>query len=159
MESSLPNGGRTSPHPLPSLPSSPTTSEDLGRAHVWAEPEDTDEPENIPQKKDKGKAREIVSLVVEGVGNGDTSEEEGGGAYPPTTEDAAETQKIEDVSLERISHHSLNLYRLPVTLESTAMGISRKTTTESSTRECTTFVQIIGSGCNTACQSIMVWKN
>jgi len=91
MESNLDN--RTSPQPLPSLPPSPTTSEDLGRAHAWTEQEDSDD--GIPKKNDKGKAREVTSLNDEG----ETSEEEGGGSYPPTNEDAAETRRIEDVSL------------------------------------------------------------
>ncbi|KIM74331.1 hypothetical protein PILCRDRAFT_707106 [Piloderma croceum F 1598] len=88
MESNLDN--RTSPQPLPSLPPSPTTSEDLSRAHAWTE-QDTDD-ESTPQKKDKGKSREMISLNDEG----ETSEEEGGGSYPPTNEDAAETRRIED---------------------------------------------------------------
>jgi hypothetical protein len=96
MESSLPTQDRTIPHPLPSLPPSPTTSEDLSRAHVWAEAEDSDEPENIPQKKDKGKSKEIIDLNTERGGGGESSEDEAGGSYPPTNEDAAETRRIED---------------------------------------------------------------
>jgi hypothetical protein len=105
MESSLPIDNRTSPQPLPSLPPSPTTSEDLGRAHAWTELlEDTDD-ETIPQKKDKGKSREVVNLND----GEETSEDEGGSSYPPTNEDAAETRRIEDVSLGETAV-SLHLY-------------------------------------------------
>jgi len=104
MESGLPIDNRTSPQPLPSLPPSPTTSEDLGRAHAWTELEDTDD-ETIPQKKNKGKSREVVNLND----GEETSEDEGGSSYPPTNEDAAETRRIEDVSLGETAV-SLHLY-------------------------------------------------
>lgn len=92
---SIPINDRTSPQPLPSLPPSPTISEDLSRAQAWAEQDD----EKAPQKKDKGKSKEVINLNIEEGGSGDTSEDEASGSYPPTNEDAAETRRIEDVSL------------------------------------------------------------
>lgn len=109
MESNTPTDATTSPQPLPSLPPSPTASEDLSRAHVWAEPEDSGEPDNRPQKIDKGKSKEVIDLNIEGGRSEETSEEEGGGSYPPTNEDVAETRRIEDVSLFK-NTAPLNLY-------------------------------------------------
>lgn len=92
---------KTSPQPLPPLPLSPTIEEDLSRAHAWAERDESDDMEHTPQKKDKGKEKEVVNPYVDGGASGETSDDEETGvvveAYPPTHEDAAETRKIEEV--------------------------------------------------------------
>jgi hypothetical protein len=150
MESNLDN--RTSPQPLPSLPPSPTTSEDLSRAHAWTE-QDTDD-ERTPQKKDTGKSREVIGLNDEG----ETSEEEGGGSYPPTNEDATETRRIEDVSLGRMNGLIKSILTAYNSIESSEMGNGRTTTTESCAREYA-GTQIASRGCHTTSQSTMVWKN
>jgi len=83
------------PQPLPSLPGSPTMSEDLSRAPAWVEDAEQDEQETTPRKsKDKGKGR-VVDADVEETGE-EVSEEEIPRTYPPTNEDAAETRKIEE---------------------------------------------------------------
>ena len=150
MQSNLDN--RTSPQPLPSLPPSPTTSEDLGRAHAWTE-QDTDD-ESIPQKKDKGKSREVISLDDEG----ETSEEEGGGSYPPTNEDAAETRRIEDVSLGRVDGLIKSILTAYNSIESSEMGNGRTTATESCAREYP-GAQVVSRGCHAASQSTMAREN
>lgn len=96
------------PKLLPSLPASPTTSEDLSRAPVWADP---DEEETTPQKKqDKGKERVVNLDVEEAGGSGEVSEEESPGSYPPTSEDTTETRRIEEVSRALTTDHAMNTH-------------------------------------------------
>lgn len=69
-------------------------SEDLSRAPAWVEDAEQDEQETTPRKsKDKGKGR-VVDVEE---ASGEVSEEEIPRTYPPTSEDAAETRKIEEV--------------------------------------------------------------
>jgi hypothetical protein len=62
---------------------------------------------NIPQKKDKGKSREVINIDVEANGSGEISEDDGAGLYPPTNEDVTETRRIEDV---RFGETTASLY-------------------------------------------------
>lgn len=97
MASSLAVTSAGDPQPLPSLPGSPTASEDLSRGTAWIDPE---EEETTPRKKqDKGKGR-VVNLDVEEDASREVSEaeDEGPGSYPPTNEDANETRRVEEVS-------------------------------------------------------------
>ena len=103
MASSLAVNPAGDPQPLPSLPGSPTSSEDLSRRPAWIDPE---EEETTPHKKqDKGKGR-VVNLDVEEDASREVSEaeDEGPRSYPPTNEDANETRRVEEVSYVNIGN-------------------------------------------------------
>lgn len=99
MESSITITEKSGPHPLPSLPPSPITEEDLSRPTTRATHDGFDDHENIPRRQDKGKSKEIVGPYAEFGHNGETSEDDGaGGTYPPANDDDTETRRIEEVS-------------------------------------------------------------
>lgn len=110
------------PKPLPSLPPSPTTSEDLSRAPAWIDLEEEDQ--TTPQKKkDKGKGKQVANPdVEEGAESGEISEEEEArNSYPPTTEDTSETRRIEEVSFNTTHTTSYHIMR-PSILTATSIG-------------------------------------
>ncbi|KAJ7594786.1 hypothetical protein C8J56DRAFT_778814 [Mycena floridula] len=67
------------PQPLPSLPPSPSSEEDLSRAQAWSE------SESSLTSKQKGKQRE----------NLDAGDDEAG-VYPPVNDDQAETRRVQE---------------------------------------------------------------
>ncbi|KAI0063656.1 hypothetical protein BV25DRAFT_1824219 [Artomyces pyxidatus] len=98
---------RSSPQPLPSLPASPTEEEDLGRAAAWGGYTDDRDADishgGDPASQRKGKGREADPALEASYADGGTDEDlrgmdEGGEVegYPPMSEDATETRRIEE---------------------------------------------------------------
>lgn len=102
MEPNITIAENVGPQPLPSLPSSPITEEDLSRSTTWATDDNSnsDDQGKISWRTDRGKSKEVVgSCDDDFVHTGETSEDDGtGGTYPPANEDDAETRRIEEVS-------------------------------------------------------------
>ncbi|KAI0318265.1 hypothetical protein OF83DRAFT_1171241 [Amylostereum chailletii] len=102
--SALLSPGRSSPQPLPSLPPSPTgTEEDLGRPIGWTNHDD-DAPNGQPiDQRRKGKERATDGSIQPSYAEGGTDdalthmgENRDTDAYPPRSGDEAETRRIEE---------------------------------------------------------------
>ena len=118
-------GRSASPHPLPSLPPSPSEA-DLGRRGAWDEHDDDDDDEydefeteprtptahsaqgrapnahNVTKGKGKGSAGPLEATYADG-GTDEALREIDGAQehYPPTTDGDAETRRIEEVRCAR----------------------------------------------------------
>src|SRR3984957_8858005 len=94
----------TDVQPLPSLPPSPTTEEDLSRAQAWTDGNggsDGSESE-VRQKRDRRKGKEKESATdrpyVRVTGSDDSLEQQQDvDAYPPMNDDITETRRVEKV--------------------------------------------------------------
>lgn len=126
-------------------------SEDLSRAPAWTEDDDEEEEETTPRKKQKKGKERVVDLDAEQA-SGEVSEEESPRSYPPTSEDAAETRKIEEVSLFGTRYYTL---LLRILVEFTSMGAKRTTETESGSRERTSAASVTSWRRDAARQSVM----
>lgn len=100
---------RSSPEPLPSLPPSPV-EEDLGWRAPWSHgdddsprPDSASSPDDLQHSKGKGKATEHQPPPPTSYANGGRGEvsqwpDQGRGteAYPPTTDEATETRRVQE---------------------------------------------------------------
>src|ERR1700760_492591 len=97
---------RSSPEPLPSLPPSPV-EEDLGWRAPWSHsdddsppPDTASSPSDSQHGKGKQKAKEYQSPTsYANGGRGEVWPDQGRSteAYPPTTDEATETRRVQEV--------------------------------------------------------------
>lgn len=91
-----------SPEPLPSLPPSPI-EEDLGWRAPWSHTDDDDDeprssPDDFQRSKGKEKATEYLPTSYANGGRGEVSHQgRNTEAYPPTTDEATETRRVQEV--------------------------------------------------------------
>lgn len=84
------------PHPLPSLPPSPSSEEDLSRAQVWQD--DTNSHHQPSHTAAKGKQKQTRENYRDNGSDEALGSPEESGAYPPTNDDQTETRRVEEVS-------------------------------------------------------------
>lgn len=97
---------RSSPEPLPSLPPSPL-EEDLGWRAPWSYSDDDNDddsdhssrPHEFQHGKGKGKATKSLPTSYANGGRGEVSLDQGRSTegYPPTTDEATETRRVQEV--------------------------------------------------------------
>lgn len=106
---------RTSPEPLHSLPPSPS-EEDLGWRAAWSHSDDELDRQSLSttggsqHSKGKGKATRHQSPSSAPYANGDTdavsqwpNQSRGTEAYPPTTDEEADTRRVQEVRVRLYS--------------------------------------------------------
>jgi hypothetical protein len=110
----------TDVQPMPSLPPSPTTEEDLSRAQAWSDGngESDGSESELRQKRDRRKGKEKESATerpyIRVTGSDDSLEQQQDiDAYPPTNDDVTETRRVEEVrSFISLTKNNLKKYRI-----------------------------------------------
>jgi hypothetical protein len=80
------------PNPLPSLPPTPTSEEDLSRRWAWQEGGESD---NLQSRKSE--ERQLQEQYADA--SDEASEHTDAGVYPPVNDDEAETRRVEEVRM------------------------------------------------------------